>query len=214
MVMVEVLSPLLVVIALSIATVTRPWRWFAWQAVRESLLTPLLACLVLMPLLWSLPRLHDMPLGMQLSGACLVVLLLGWPLAVWVITGIAAMGAIVAPAPLPVVIDQLAWYGLVPATLALGVGVVIRRTIGENPFLYILGRGFLGTAFAFFVAGVLHNALGPPADASAALLPANVAVWLMAWGDAFITGMLAAVFVCCRPRWLATWSDAKYLRPR
>lgn len=212
--MVEILSPLLVAIALAMAAITRPLRWLAWRDVRESLLTPLLACLVLMPLLWSLPRLHAMPLGVQLSGACLVVLLLGWPLAVWVITAVAAIGAWVAPAPWPVVVDQLAWYGLVPATLALGIGILIRRAIGENPFLYILGRGFLGTAFAFFMAGVVHNALGPGPEPSDALLPANVAVWMMAWGDAFITGMFAAVFVAYRPRWLATWSDAKYLRPR
>jgi len=40
-----------------------------------------------------------------------------------------------------------------------------------------------------------------------------VARWLMAWGDAFITGMLVAVFVAFAPQWLATWSDARYLHP-
>jgi uncharacterized membrane protein len=38
-----------------------------------------------------------------------------------------------------------------------------------------------------------------------------VAQWLMAWGDAFLTGMLTAIFVAFRPEWLLTWSDRRYL---
>jgi uncharacterized membrane protein len=34
----------------------------------------------------------------------------------------------------------------------------------------------------------------------------------MAWGDAFLTGMLTAIFVAFKPQWLLTWSDAHYLR--
>jgi uncharacterized membrane protein len=36
--------------------------------------------------------------------------------------------------------------------------------------------------------------------------------WLLAWGDGFITGMMAAIFVAFRPQWLATWSDSLYLK--
>jgi uncharacterized membrane protein len=42
---------------------------------------------------------------------------------------------------------------------------------------------------------------------------ALVARWLMAWGDAFLTGLMAAVFVAFVPQWLATWSDQRYLHP-
>jgi uncharacterized membrane protein len=35
---------------------------------------------------------------------------------------------------------------------------------------------------------------------------------LMAWGDGFMTGMMAAIFVAFRPQWLATWSDRLYLK--
>jgi uncharacterized membrane protein len=34
----------------------------------------------------------------------------------------------------------------------------------------------------------------------------------MAWCDAFITGMLCAIFVALKPYWLATWSDKVYLK--
>ena len=38
-----------------------------------------------------------------------------------------------------------------------------------------------------------------------------LARWLFAWGDAFITGMLVAIFVAFRPQWLATYADRIYL---
>jgi len=42
-------------------------------------------------------------------------------------------------------------------------------------------------------------------------LPVRLGHWLMAWGEAFATGMLVAIFVAFKPQWLATWSDARYL---
>jgi len=56
----------------------KPWR----MLVGTELLTPLLATLVLLPWLWALPNLHHMPLQLHWSGAPLVTLMLGWPLAV------------------------------------------------------------------------------------------------------------------------------------
>jgi uncharacterized membrane protein len=71
----------------------------------------------------------------------------------------------------------------------------------------------MGTAAAVFVAGVLmellHRLSGAPA-----IEQALVGRWLMAWGDAFLTGMFAAIFVAFAPQWLATWSDARYLQRR
>ena len=36
---------------------------------------------------------------------------------------------------------------------------------------------------------------------------------LAAWGDAWITGMLVAIFVAFRPQYLATYTDRLYLPP-
>ena len=35
--------------------------------------------------------------------------------------------------------------------------------------------------------------------------------WLAAWGDAWLCGMMAAIFVAFRPQWLATYTDRLYL---
>ena len=100
---------------------------------------------------------------------------------------------------------------LYPLLLALLLGTLLRRFTGERMFVYILGRAFIGTALCGFAASVLAQALGQslPGVGSGLSL---VAHWLMAWGDAVITGMLAAVFVAFKPEWLATWSDRLYLR--
>ncbi|MBL0944107.1 MAG: hypothetical protein IBJ04_07265 [Hydrogenophaga sp.] len=188
-------------LALMLALALRPWR-----LLRGPLLTPALGALVLLPLLWLTPQLMPAGLRIQLSGASLLVLMLGWPLAVPVLAAVAALVWLLGSGGALDAVGRLWWLGVVPATLALGIGAVLRRWLPPNPFVYTLGRGFIGTALAGFAAGPLMQWAHPVA-ADQAL----VAAWLMAWGDAFLTGLLVAVFVAFVPQWLATWSDARYL---
>lgn len=198
----------LTVLALGIALWFRPWRMLRGGA----LATPALAALVVLPWLWLLPQKMPAGLQIQLSGASLLVLMLGWPLAVLVLALVALLVWTLGQAGLNTVLSQWVWIGLAPATLALGIGSMLRRWLPPNPFIYTLGRGFLGTAVAVFLSGVLMALLHRLAG-GAALEQVLVARWLMAWGDAFLTGMFCAVFVAFAPQWLATWSDARYLQP-
>ena len=198
------------------ALLTRPWRLLRYRIQRDGthtttpLLTPLLATLVLLPWMWALPTLHAMPLQLQWSGACLVVLMLGWPLAMPVLLLVAAIAALISPMDWMQALSAAAWQGVVPGTLALLLGTLIRRVTGEHLFVYVLGRAFLGTAVCVFAAGVLEQWAGKPLPGVGSEL-ALVARWLMAWGDAMVTGMVCAVFVAFKPEWLATWSDKLYL---
>jgi uncharacterized membrane protein len=217
------LEAALVLIALAAALAARPWRMLgsskpsAHEAhgAPSALWTPLLATLVFLPWLWAMPTLHAMPLQLQWSGACLVVLMLGWPLAVPVFIAVGATAALVSPAlAWSDALGAIAWLGVVPATLALGLGALVRRYTGTRPFVYVLGRAFLGTVLCVFAAGVLSQWSGHALPGVGGHL-SLVARWLMAWGDGFVTGMLAAIFVAFKPQWLATWSDPLYLhRPR
>lgn len=194
-------------VALSVSLALRPWRLLNDGA----LISPLLGSLVILPWLWALPRLHTMPLQLQLSGACAVTLMLGWPLAVPVLTAVALLSGLFAPTDGPVLLGQVVWLGIVPATLALGAGALLRRWGGAHPFVFILGRAFAGTALCAFSAASLSQLAGYElANVETGL--ALVARWLMAWGDGVMTGMLAAIFVAFRPQWLATWSDTLYLK--
>ncbi|MDD5028412.1 MAG: hypothetical protein PHH58_02760 [Rhodoferax sp.] len=170
------LNLLMAALALIVALGLRPWRLL----VGGTRLTPILATLTLLPWLWAMPSLHRMPLQLQGSGACLVLLMLGWPLATPVLCAVGIIAALISPMPWETALDLTVWLGLVPATLALLLGVAVRRWIGLHLFVYVL----------------------------------TVAHWLIAWGDAFLTGMVAAVLVAYKPDWLATWSDRLYLKSR
>ena len=193
---------------LLLALFAQPWRLLAGTS-GLALLTPMLACLAVLPWLWALPSLHAMPLQLQWSGACLVVLSLGWPLAVPVLVVVGVLAALVSPMAWEQALALTTWLGVVPATLALGLGALVRRFVGAHLFVYILGRAFLGTVACVFASGALsqwagHTLAGVPSGQSL------IAHWLMAWGDGFATGMLCAIFVAYRPQWLATWSDRLY----
>jgi uncharacterized membrane protein len=197
----------LVLTALALALALRPWRLLAGGR----LMTPLLASLVVLPWLWALPSLHAMPLQLQWSGACLVLLMLGWPLAIPVLCLVAVIATVIAGAGWTESLAMAAWVGVLPATIGLAIGAAVRRVLGTHPFVYVLGRAFAGSVLSLFAASVLRHWSGETLPGVGPNL-SLVAHWLTAWGDAFVTGMLAAIFLAFRPQWLATWSDALPLR--
>lgn len=199
----------LLLVALVLALAMRPWRLLATGA----LVSPLLGVLVLLPWLWAMPRMHSMPLPLQWSGACLVTLMLGWPLAVPLLCMVAALSDGWAPAPVDVLVQQAFWQGVLPATLSVLWGALLRRFAPPHIFVYTLGRAFAGTVLSLFVAQALAQWWGPGL-AGVGDGDALVARWLVAWGDGFMTGLLAAIFVAFEPAWLATWSDRHYLATR
>jgi uncharacterized membrane protein len=197
---------LLAAMALAAALSLRPWRAVAPQGPPW----PWLACWLMLPALWGVDAYLDMPLAQPLSGACLLLLMCGWPLTVLALVPVALATAWLAGLPPDQALDRYVWLGLLPATLALGAGAAIRRWLPNHLMVYILGRGFFTPAFAFGLAGA--------ASAWMHALPAGLAPgdlmlarWLAGWGDAWLTGMLVAIFVAFRPQWLATYADRIYL---
>ena len=200
------LDGVLALSAIGVALALRPWRglgvdgppwpWLAWAA--------------LMPLFWGADRLVAMPVAQPLSGACLLVLMAGWPLAVLALLPAAVLTVLATGLPGAEGLHRLVWLGLMPATLALAFGAALRRWLPNHLFVYILGRGFFATAAAAGLAGA--------ASAFAHALPGGLAFgdlalarMLAAWGDAWLCGMLVAIFVAFRPQWLATYADRLYL---
>jgi len=189
--------------ALAVATGLRPWRAAppAW---------PVLAWCLLMPLSWSTDQLSAMPLLQPLAGSCLLMLMVGWPLAVLLLVPVVLATWSLGGGGPAAALQQGIWLGLVPMTLALALGAASRRWLPHHLFVYILGRGFFATALAVGMAGALSVWLnGVPSGLSAG--DVVLARGLVASGDAFITGMLVAIFVAFRPHWLATYTDRIYL---
>lgn len=201
-----VFAAFVVVFAAGLTLVFKP---FAVLHARD-LRTPWLATIAIVPLAWMAPSVVPGGPSLRLSFACLLVLMFGWPLAIWTLLLIAAIVAAFSGAGVRGAFELAAWHGVVPATFALAVGIAVRRWLPPHVFVYILGRGFFGTVIAAVGAGALATLLRPlpPGTTAPALL---VGSWLTAWSEAVITGMLTAIFVAYQPQWLFTWSDRRYL---
>ena len=173
-----------------------PWPWLAWWS--------------LLPAFWAADRFVSMPVAQPLSGACLLMLMAGWPLAVLALLPVAGLTALIGHLGGWETLHRLVWLGLVPATLALALGAAVRRWLPHHLFVYILGRGFFATALAGVLAGAAA-ALQQALPGGLAFGDVALGAWLMAWGDAWICGLLVAIFVAFRPQWLATYTDRLYL---
>lgn len=90
-----------------------------------------------------------------------------------------------------------------------------RRFLPPNLFIYIFTNGFIAAALGTLCTGGLVIL-----TLSASKTFADVALWdtafkvffLIAWGEAFLTGILTAIFVALTPSMLATFEDARYLK--
>jgi uncharacterized membrane protein len=173
-----------------------PWPWLAWWA--------------LLPAFWAADRFVAMPVVQPLSGACLLMLMAGWPLAVLALLPVAALAALLGQFGGWEMLHRLVWLGLLPASLAVALGAALRRWLPRHLFVYILGRGFFATAVAGSLAGAAAAFLSTR-PGGLAFDDVALGAWLTAWGDAWICGMLVAIFVAFRPAWLATYTDRLYL---
>ena len=198
-----------VLVAIVLAAAMRPWRGLQGMAPPW----PWLARWAALPLLWSADKWAQVPVLQPLSGACLLMLMAGWPMAVLALVPVALIATLMGGLSGAEGLERLLWLGIAPATLALGLGAGIRRWLPHHLFVYILGRGFFASQLALAASGWLALAWdGAPSGTHAEDLA--MGRWLTAWGDAFLTGMIVSIFVALRPQWLATYSDRLYLPQR
>lgn len=203
-----ILDAVLTLLAVGLALALQPWR--ATGAGGPP--WPWLACCAVLPLFWGADKLATSSIIQPLSGAPLLVLLAGWPLAVLALLPVAGVMLAVGGLPWDEALHRLVWLGLVPGTLAMLLGAGVRRWLPQHLFVYILGRGFFSTWVAVSVSGALAMGLGQlAAPVGTDIGDLLLARFLTASGEAFLTGMVAAIFVAFRPHWLATYSDRLYL---
>jgi uncharacterized membrane protein len=204
------IETILLVLAWAGAMAVRPWRLLHAAGSKAPLATPFLAALTLLPCLWSWPGLAALPIPLHWSGAPLVVLLVGWPLAIPILT-LAGLGTMVsAGASFEHALSMTVWSGVLPATLVLVSGHAVRRAFGPHPVAYMVGRAFFVPMLALAGCGVLAATLEHGFGGSRGDLQ-RIAIALLAMGEAAWTCAVVSLLVAYKPRWLATWSDTLYL---
>ncbi len=106
--------------------------------------------------MWALPTLHQMPLQLQWSGACLVLLMLGWPLAVlrhcwpWALSPGCSLAPSLERARPRLALTVLAPAWCPPRWRSAG-GHCCGAFWAPKVFVYLFGRGFFGTVVCLFI---------------------------------------------------------------
>ncbi|SOY44229.1 conserved hypothetical protein, COG3235; putative membrane protein [Cupriavidus taiwanensis] len=214
-------APLLVLLSVSAllwALARRPWRLLR----RDALQNAWLGAMLLVALLWTVRATLAGGMVIQLLGATLMVTLFGLPLAL--------LSLFAADVVSLLGLEYLAghgwsqfdwaalwvryvWLALLPALLSAGLQAAMRRLLPRHPFIFILGHGYFTAGLAALGAGAAQAGwryLTVPGQ-SLSFADALLGAVILAFGEAFLTGMLVAVFVVYRPQWVVTFRDEDYL---
>jgi uncharacterized membrane protein len=196
----------------AIAALTAPWR--AWLEDRERQWV-WLSSLALLVAVWSMKAGITPGLSVRFLLVTALTLMHGWQLAV--IGSVLVLG----------VLDftgQAAWesfganllcMAILPALVTARFHELVHARLPHNYFIYFFVTVFLGAAIAYNLAGLVRVALlamsGSLEAAHAgpeyfAILP------LMSFGEAFVNGMVMAMVVVYRPKWVMSFDDRLYLR--
>ncbi|MDO5059203.1 MAG: energy-coupling factor ABC transporter permease [Neisseria sp.] len=191
----------------------------AWQSVgRHPQAAGILLCLF--AVLWHLRAVLDQGqltgIAYHLLGISLGALMLGPAAVLWLAAAFMLPYFLLANGS-----DNLPAYSLntlfavVPAlAVNLAVRTIVRR-LPKNLFIYIFLNGFFAAALGMTATGAAITALlsGSPIFEDTPLWGSVFPVFfLLAWAEAFLSGLFTAVFVALKPQLLATFDDAVYLK--
>jgi uncharacterized membrane protein len=197
---------------LAIAAISAPWR--IWLEDRERQWVWLVSLGVLVGL-WSMNAGITPGLSLRFLLVTALTLMHGWQLAliggalallVLDVVGVAGWGSFGA---------DLLCVVIVPAVVTAQVHQLVHARLPHNYFIYFFVTVFVGSALAYNLAGLARVALlagsGTLAEAQVgaeyfAVLP------LMSFGEAFVNGMVMAMMVVYRPKWVMSFDDRLYLK--
>lgn len=189
-------------------------RKVAWRALPEAAVSAWCgACVVLLG--FALARAGLQPgLSFHLLGATVFTLLMGPWLAMLalslVLVALAAGGFL---DPLALGLNLLLSYAPVVALTTL-VLQLARRRLAPNLFVYVFVNAFLTGAAGMLLAaccGLLALGLAGAYAADHLLENALPFYFLLAWSEAFTSGLVIAILIVYRPHWVATFDDRRYL---
>ena len=186
-----------------------------WSTLKdnERLHVYLGTCVGLM-VIWTVKAGVSPGLSFHYLGATLFTLMFGWRLAL--------VGFSLAVAATTLAVGDewqgfavaLLCKGAVPILLSHGLHRLFQEKLPAHVFIYIFLNAFAASALAILASALAVAAVLWAAGAYTLqyLLSDYLAfVPLMMFSEAWITGMLIAIFVGYRPGWLITFDDSRYL---
>ena len=104
--------------------------------------------------------------------------------------------------------------GAVPVGVSWALFRLIDGKLPNHLFIYVFLNAFFGSALAILAVGGVSTAFAALAGAYPLdyLLEDYLPYYLLiAWSEAFATGMLVTLMVVYKPEWVATFDDRRYL---
>jgi uncharacterized membrane protein len=199
---------------LGLATLSAPWRVWLEDRERQWVWLGSLGVLVA---IWAMKAGITPGLSVRFLLVSSLTLMHGWQLAV--IGGALALAVlcVVGLAAWPAFGADLLCTVIVPAIVTTQIHQLVHARLPHNYFVYFFVTVFVGSALAFNLAGLARVALlawsGTLDEAHVgpeyfALLP------MMSFGEAFLNGVIMAMTVVYRPKWVMSFDDRLYLRKR
>jgi uncharacterized membrane protein len=197
-----------------VAAISAPWR--VWLEDRERQWV-WLSSLGLLVGIWSMKAGFTPGLSVRFLLITALTLMHGWQLAVIGSALVLVVLGLVGQADWGSFGANLLCMGIVPALFTAWLHELVHAKLPHNYFIYFFVTVFAGSALAFNIAGLGRLGLLAASGSleAAHVGPEYLAVLpFMSFGEAFANGIVMAMAVVYRPKWVMSFDDRLYLARR
>lgn len=205
------LTPLWLLAALLLARLVQRIEWR--RILQKDDLNVFLGATVAVLLLWLINTGIKPGLSFHLLGATVLTLMFGpW----FALLSLGLLDALTGLWQAHLSVWPANWLlnGAIPVLVTWSVFRFVDRKLPNHFFIYIFINAFFGAALAISLLGIASTALVALSGAYTLdyLLDEYLPYYLlMAWAEAFSSGMMVTLLVVYKPAWVTTFDDARYL---
>lgn len=193
--------------------------WLVWRAswrelAQGSRLHHWAGAILAVSLAWSLKGALMPGFNLHLLGACLLALMFSWPLACLAMLLAASAACLNAGDDWGAFALNLLSAGWLPVLVSTLWLRWTQRRLPHHYFVFLFVTTCLGAVLSVFAVGVAATVL----MAASGVLPLAVLLQdyspffiLLAFSEAWLTGMAITLMVVWRPGWVGSFDDARYL---
>lgn len=198
---------------LAVAIIRAPWKHLGDSALQHVFL----GSIVTLMAIWHIKAGVRPGLNIHLLGATTLCLMFRWQLALvaifTILVGVTAFGM----AGWSVLGVNFLMMGVIPVAFSYTLFRLVDSRLPNHLIIYIFVSGFLCAGLTIALCGLsIVLALAGMQAYSLEYLVSNYLPYfiLIAWSEALLTGMAVTLMTAFRPRWLATFSDKRYLNTK
>lgn len=198
---------------LAYAFIKAPWKHLSTSALQHVFL----GSIVVLMLIWSVKAGIRPGLNIHLLGVTALCLMFRWQLALIALALILASVTAFGMAGWQSLGINFLIMAAIPVAFSYNMFRLIDRKLPNHLVIYIFACGFACAGLTISLSGLVAVlALSAMQVYPANYLFSNYLPYfiLIAWSEAFLTGMAVTLMTAFRPHWLATFSDQRYLKTK